>query len=184
MRLQPFVRCAAAAVAVGALAASSHGLIRLTTNLTRPLGSNNGHQITRPPKPAPRAPETFITIDRVRYRVTCTVTRTIGGIALEDGTVPVMTNVELVLRRTDGRPVNREFPQPQLVISQGGSGYSVQLSRAINVLPSGEAIFSGQGLSEWANDVQLTGRLTIGQQRGLPATTQLRSIPFTLIPLP
>lgn len=136
------------------------------------------------PRPLPRTTESFITIDRVRYRVTCTVTRYIGGIAMEDGTVPVWTTVSLNLRRADGRMLTAPAILPQLTIAQGGESTAINLTPLPTMLPSSQLIFTGSGSNSWTDDVQLTGRLTVPQRRGAPATTTIRTIPFTLIPLP
>jgi hypothetical protein len=176
------------ALSCGAIAASSFGMIRVTTSVNRPLGEGNGHQHVRP-KIAPRVTETFITVDRVRYRVTCEVTRYIGGAALEDGTVPVWTDVVLRLRRTDGRLITQPVQLPRLTISQGGVSTAIELTPLYQVddrggpRPGRELGYSGRGSNEWADDVQLTGQLTIQQRRGVTSTT-IRTIPFSLLPLP
>lgn len=180
----PVVQFLTLAVAVGAVATASLGVSRPPTRTSPRQPVPAPDTSVRPtPRPIPRASDTFITIDRVRYRVTCSVVRTIGGAALEDGTVPVWTTVTLTLRRTDGRTVTASV-LPQLTISQSGEPTTINLAPVPTLLPSAELIFTGSCSNSWANDVQLTGRLTVPQRRGAPATATIRTIPFTLNPLP
>lgn len=187
MRMRsPVVQFLALSVSLGALATTSLGVSRppSRTSPRDPAPAPTPNTSVRPtPRPIPRASDTFITIDRVRYRVTCSVVRTIGGIAMEDGTVPVWTTVTLTLRRTDGRTVTASV-LPQLTISQSGEPTTINLAPVPTLLPSAELIFTGSGSNSWANDVQLTGRLTVPQRRGAPARATIRTIPFTLNPLP
>lgn len=180
----PVVQFVTFTVAVGAVATTSLGVSRPPTRTSPRQPVPAPDTSVRPtPRPIPRASDTFITIDRVRYRVTCSVVRTIGGIPLEDGTVPVWTTVTLRLRRTDGRTVTTSV-LPQLTISQSGEPTTINLAPVPTLLPSAELIFTGSGSNSWANGVQLTGRLTVPQRRGAPATATIRTIPFTLNPLP
>ncbi len=181
----PVVQFLTLGVAMGAVATTSLGVSRppARTSPRQPVPAPDT-SVRPTPRPIPRASDTFITIDRVRYRVTCTVTRYIGGIAMEDGTVPVWTTVTLNLRRADGRNVTAPAITPRLTISQGGESTTIDLAPLPTMLPTSQLTFTGSGSNSWANDVQLTGRLTVPQRRGAPATATIRTIPFTLIPLP
>lgn len=184
----PVGRFFAVSFALGAVTTAALGIsrppARTSPRQPSPAPTPTPDTSVRPtPRPIPRASDTFITIDRVRYRVTCSVVRTIGGIAMEDGTVPVWTTVTLTLRRTDGRTATASL-LPQLTISQSGEPTTINLAPVPTLLPSAELIFTGSGSNSWANDVQLTGRLTVPQRRGAPATATIRTIPFTLNPLP
>lgn len=175
------------AIVLGAGASSALAISRpvLRSPVRPPAPAPAVEAATRPtPRPLPRSTESFITIDRVRYRVSCTVTRYIGGIAMEDGTVPVWTTVSLSLRRADGRTVTAPTLLPQLSIFQGGESTAIELTPLPTRGPASQLIFTGSGSNAWANDVQLTGRLSVAQRRGAPAATTIRVIPFTLLPLP
>lgn len=181
----PVVQFLALSVAMGVAATTSLGVSRPPARTSPREPAPAIDTSARPtPRPIPRSTESFITIDRVRYRVTCTVTRYIGGIAMEDGTVPVWTTLSLNLRRADGRMVTAPAIMPQLTILQNGEPTTIDLTPLPTLLPSSQLAFSGSGSNSWANDMQLTGRLTVPQRRGAPATTTIRTIPFTLIPLP
>jgi hypothetical protein len=174
------LHAAALLLALGAVAASASGMIRVSIG-TRPQSNGNGHQVK--PRPAPIPVDPIIVVDGVRYRVVCTVTRTIGGQPNPDGSANVATTVQLTLRRADGRIYNTVL-QPQLRILQDQQPTTIELIPQNTFARTRDAIWFGTGNNSWADDVQLTGQLTIPQRRGNPATVTIRSIPFTLTPLP
>lgn len=177
MRLRSrVIQSATLAVALGSLTSASLGI-------SRPPGRSITRQpppaVTLAPNPAvlpPRnPPPSVITIDRVRYRVTCEVRRFTSRIADIDPT----PQVTLTLRRVDGRLISQTLA-PRLDISQSGVASAVTLARVENIQAAPEAVFTGPGDALWADDVQLQARLTVPQRRGVAAVT-IRSVPFIII---
>jgi hypothetical protein len=177
MRLRsPVVHFFALGIAVGAVSTSSLGVSRPTS---RPPARQMSQPIVpavRPtPAPVPREPVTFISIDRVRYQVTCKVQR------LRSNTADVRPTafVTVRLRRVDGRIIT-QFPAPQLTLSRDGIETVIALVRSENVAPSPEVVFSGTGDEGWPYESRLEGRLTVPQRRGISSVI-LRGVSHTTI---
>jgi hypothetical protein len=179
MRLRsPVVHFFTLAVAVGAAATSSLGVSRPAS---RPVARQPMQAVVPAVLPAPqqgpRINNTFITIDRVRYQVTCKVQRFTSNTADIDP-IPYIT---LKLRRVDGRAVT-QLPAPQLTISQRDVATTITLVRTENVGPSQEVVYSGTGDRLWAFDEQLDARLTFVQRRGV-TSVNVRRVPYTTVEL-
>lgn len=175
MRLRsPLVHFFTLAIAVGAAASSSLGFSRPPS---RAPAQSTVPAVRPPAVPTPRPQLTFITIDRVRYQVTCKAERFTSNIADIDPT-PVVT---LTLRRVDGRVIT-QLPTPQLTVSYQGVATSITLARTENVAPSPEVVYRGQGDALWPSDARLDARVTVPLRRGVQ-TVNLRPIPLTIVNL-
>jgi hypothetical protein len=109
----------------------------------------------------------IVRIDGTNYRLSVRVIRYLPGI-LADGQTDIVTlpQVMVSLTRVDGRAITRPLNVPVLQLGQSGDQpVTIALTRVTSSEPQ-SALWIGEGISNWANDVQLRARFGIQTSRG------------------
>jgi hypothetical protein len=109
----------------------------------------------------------IVRIDGTNYRLSVRVIRYLPGI-LADGQTDIATvpQVMVGLTRVDGQAITRPLNPPMIQLGHPGDRpATVTLARAISNEPQ-SALWIGEGINNWANDVQLRARLGIQTSRG------------------
>jgi hypothetical protein len=126
----------------------------------------------------------LIQIDGVQYRFSIVATRHIPGILPENWNGQFRVDVTVTLQRADGRLLRRSFNTPTLRMTQSPDSWPVPLTAAPGASSPTKMVWTGPGVSEWADDVQLRGDISIRGNRGGLFRTTVRNIPFTTISYP
>jgi hypothetical protein len=120
-----------------------------------------------PPRVRATQMNPIVRIDGTNYRLSVRVIRYLPSI-LADGQTDIATvpQVMVSLTRVDGQAITRPLNPPMLQLGHPGDRpATVTLARAISNEPQ-SALWIGEGINNWANDVQLRARLGIQTSRG------------------
>lgn len=122
--------------------------------------------VTRP-RPVITPTNPIVRIDGTNYRISVRVVRYLPGI-LADGQTAMVTvpQVSVSLTRADGRAITRPLIVPVLQLGHAGDQpVTISLIRAVSSEPQ-SALWIGEGVNNWANDVQLRARIALQTTRG------------------